>query len=221
MDEQYKQQQATPSAAPSPVATPAPVSVQQQKYEGLAASPTGQAAAPQQAAVPSAASVPSAATPAQTPAPAGVPDYSTEIGAMYDLQRESQLRALEEAYNRNRSTLQGSYDELSRIYGGKTADLAAQYERNRMSTNEALAASGLNVGAGSQANLAQQANYLKAYGQIGAEQSRAERDLSRQIADLEMNYKSAVSQAIADNDYQKAAALLDEYKRRDEAAKEE
>lgn len=150
-----------------------------------------------------------------------VPDYTAEINAMYDAQRQQQLQSLESAYNQNTQTLQSSLKDVSRNYGAKANDLNAQYERSRMAMNEQMAANGLNVGAGSQAGLAQQSNYLNAFGKIGAEQANAEQNINQQIANLEMTYKNAVSDAIAKNDHERAAALLAEYKRRDEAAKEQ
>ena len=152
---------------------------------------------------------------------ATVADYTNEINAMYDAQRQQQTQNLENAYNQNLSTLQQSKEQIAPTYFNQGNDLATQYERTRRNNNMRADMNGLNTGAASQMDLAQQSNYLSSYGQIRAAQANAERQADRQIADLELNYKSAVAQALADNDYQRAAALLSEYKRRDEAAKEE
>ena len=156
----------------------------------------------------------------QKPA-AAVADYSNEINAMYDAQRQQQTQNLENAYNQNLSTLQQSKEQIAPTYFNQGNDLATQYERTRRNSNMRADMNGLNTGTASQMDLAQQSNYLSSYGQIRAAQANAERQADRQIADLEMNYKNSVAQALADNDYQRAAAMLSEYKRRDEAAKEE
>lgn len=152
---------------------------------------------------------------------AAVADYSNEINAMYDAQRQQQTQNLENAYNQNLSTLQQSKEQIAPTYFNQGNDLATQYERTRRNNNMRADMNGLNTGTASQMDLAQQSNYLSSYGQIRAAQANAERQADRQIADLEMNYKNSVAQALADNDYQRAAAMLSEYKRRDEAAKEE
>lgn len=152
---------------------------------------------------------------------AAVADYSNEINAMYDAQRQRQTQSLENAYNQNLSTLQQSKEQIAPTYFNQGNDLATQYERTRRNNNMRADMNGLNTGTASQMDLAQQSNYLSSYGQIRAAQANAERQADRQIADLEMNYKNSVAQALADNDYQRAAAMLSEYKRRDEAAKEE
>lgn len=152
---------------------------------------------------------------------AAVADYSNEINAMYDAQRQQQTQNLENAYNQNLSTLQQSKEQIAPTYFNQGNDLATQYERTRRNNNMRADMNGLNTGTASQMDLAQQSNYLSSYGQVRAAQANAERQADRQIADLEMGYKNSVAQALADNDYQRAAAMLSEYKRRDEAAKEE
>ena len=154
-------------------------------------------------------------------ASASVPDYSNEINAMYDAQKQSQLSQLEGAYNQNVSTMQGEKAKIAPLYNTQANDLATQYERTRRNNNFRADLNGLNTGTASQMDLAQQGNYLKGYGQLRASQAEAERAVDQRIADLEIDYKNAVAQAIASNDYQRATALLDEYKRRDAEAKDE
>jgi hypothetical protein len=154
----------------------------------------------------------------QTPV---VPDYTSEINAMYDAQRQQQLQSLESAYNQNTQTLKNSLANNAKLYNERANDLSAQYERTRMNNNMRAASNGISTGAASQMDLAQQANYLNAFGGIRSAQADSEAAINQQIANLELTYKNAVSDAIANNDHERAAALLAEYKRRDEAAKEE
>lgn len=195
MDEQTlnNQQQVTPTATQA------------------AATPAAQQTTPLQSSV--------TAQPAEN-LPAGVSDYSAQIAQMYDAQMAAKQKSMEDAYNQNMTTMQRAKDEIAPTYFKQGNDLATQYERTRRNNNMRADMNGLNTGAASQMDLAQQSNYLDAFGQIRTAQANAERQADQQIADLEVAYKSQVAQALADNDYQKATALLQEYQRRDNAAEE-
>lgn len=95
-----------------------------------------------------------------------------------------------------------------------------QYERNRRNFNQQAAGSGLNTGTASQAALAQNSTWQRDYGNLRTAEADALTEADRQMAALETQYKSAVAQAIAENDYNRAKALMDEYgnqERRDAA----
>ncbi len=138
--------------------------------------------------------------------------YAKEITALYDAQKEAQLQQLKGAYDQSVQTLQQEQPKIAQAYATQTNDLAAQYERTRMNNNLQAANNGLNTGAGSQMALAQQGNYLSAYGGLKTQQAQAEQAIQDRLAEMEISYKNAVAQAIADNDYQRAAALFAEYK---------
>lgn len=194
MDEQtLKNQQVTPTATQA------------------AATPAAQQTTPLQSSV--------TAQPTEN-LPAGVSDYSAQIAQMYDAQMAAKQQSMEDAYNQNLTTMQRAKDEIAPTYFNQGNDLATQYERTRRNNNMRANMNGLNTGAASQMDLAQQSNYLDAFGQVRTAQANAERQADQQIADLEVAYKSQVAQALADNDYQKATALLQEYQRRDNAAEE-
>jgi len=176
-----------------------------------AAAPAAQQTTPLQSSV--------TAQPAEN-LPAGVSDYSAQIAQMYDAQMAAKQQSMEDAYNQNMTTMQRAREQIAPTYFNQGNDLATQYERTRRNNNMRADMNGLNTGAASQMDLAQQSNYLDAFGQIRTAQANAERQADQQIADLEVAYKSQVAQALADNDYQKATALLQEYQRRDNAAEE-
>lgn len=133
------------------------------------------------------------------------------VAGMHDAQRQANLARMEEEYNRNRSQQEADAAKIPGMYREQGNDLNAQYERNRRNFLTAAAANGINTGAASQAQLAQNAAYQKAYGQIGAAQATAQTEAQRQLANLESAYRSQVNAAIADSDYQKAAAMLQGY----------
>lgn len=86
-----------------------------------------------------------------------------------------------------------------------------QYERNRRNFNQQAAGSGLNTGTASQAVLAQNSTWQRDYGNLRTAEADALAKADQQMAVLETQYKSAVAQAIAENDYNRAKALMDEY----------
>ena len=142
--------------------------------------------------------------------------YSTSgqgqaINDLYDAKQQSQLTQLESAYQESRAEAEAARDKLPGQYRQQANDLAAQYERNRRNFNLQAEASGLNTGAASQAALAQNSAYQRDMGALRTAQADAMTEADRGIAELERQYQANVSSAIADNDYQRAQALLNEY----------
>ena len=130
---------------------------------------------------------------------------------MYDAQKQSQLSQLESAYQASRSEAEAARDKLPGQYRQQANDLSAQYERNRRNFNLQAEASGLNTGAASQAALAQNSAYQRDMGNLRTSQAEAMAEADRGLADLERQYQANVSSAIADNDYKRAQALMNEY----------
>ena len=142
--------------------------------------------------------------------------YSTSgqgqaINDLYDAKKQSQLQQLENAYQASRSEAEAARDKLPGQYQQQANDLSAQYERNRRNFNMQAAGAGLNSGTASQAALAQNSAYQRDMGNLRTAQADAMTEADRGIAELERQYQANVSSAIADNDYQRAQALLNEY----------
>ena len=142
--------------------------------------------------------------------------YSTSgqgqaINDLYDAKKQSQLTQLESAYQASKSEAEAARDKLPGQYQQQANDLAAQYERNRRNFNIQAAGAGLNSGTASQAALAQNSAYQRDMGNLRTAQADAMTEADRGIAELERQYQANVSSAIADNDYQRAQALLNEY----------
>ena len=142
--------------------------------------------------------------------------YSTSgqgkaVNDLYDAKQQSQLTQLESAYQASRAEAEAARDKLPGQYQQQANDLSAQYERNRRNFNLQAENSGLNTGAASQAALAQNSAYQRDMGALRTAQADAMTEADRGIADLERQYQANVSSAIADNDYQRAQALMDEY----------
>lgn len=140
------------------------------------------------------------------------PDYTQQINDIYDKALAAQRGQLDADYNAVMRQIDAAAQQIPTQYQARGNDLNEQYERQRAAMNEQMAANGLNVGAGSQAQLAQNAGYQRAYGQIMAAQADAQATLEQQRVAKEAEYQAAISQALADNDYRRAVALTQELK---------
>jgi len=139
-----------------------------------------------------------------------VADNTNNINAMYDAQKTSQLTGLESAYTQNLSDAESLKPQIDKQYNTAANDLAVQYERNRYNNNLQAAQNGLNVGTGSQMNLALNSQYGRDFGNLRSAQAAAQVEQDRQIANIKAQYQLQVQEAIANNDLARAAALVDE-----------
>jgi hypothetical protein len=146
--------------------------------------------------------------------------YSTArtdaINQMYDSQINQTKSELEAAYNQNVSDAQAAADKIAGTYQTQGNNLATQYERNRYNLNQQAAGNGINTGTGSQQALALASNYQSDYAGLNKSQAEAETEAEKGINDLTTQYRADIQSAIAQNDYQRAAALLDEYNNAEE-----
>ena len=134
------------------------------------------------------------------------------INGVYDSALNATRAGLKTAFDQSLAEQTAARDSIAGTYRGANIDLAIQYERNRRNLNEGAAANGINTGAGSQQQLALNQGYMKGFGQLRAGQAAATAEADRQIALLKTNYQNQLASALADNDYKRAAALLDDYK---------
>ena len=130
---------------------------------------------------------------------------------MYDAQAAAKQQELKAAYDRQMSSAQAAADKIPQTYQQQANALATQYERNRRNLNMQAAGNGINTGAASQQALALNSAYQRDYGSIGRAQADAQAEAQRGMADLTAQYESNIQSTLAQNDYQKAAALLNEY----------
>ena len=143
------------------------------------------------------------------------PSYSTArtdaINQIYDAKAASRRQELQSAYDRQMRSAQAAAEKIPQTYQQQANALATQYERNRRNLNMQAAGNGINTGTASQQALALNSAYQRDYGNIGRAQADAQTEAQRGMANLTAQYESDIQSAIAQNDYQRAAALLDEY----------
>lgn len=133
------------------------------------------------------------------------------INEMFDAQKNAQLNQLETSYNQSMAAHQEARDKISPQYQTAANDLGVQHEREKRNLNMHAAANGINTGTASQMALAQNNAAQRDFGKLRASESEALATADRNIANLTTKYQGDVSAAIAENDYKRAAALLDEY----------
>lgn len=133
------------------------------------------------------------------------------INQMYDANVNAQKANLQTAYDQNLSNYEANRESIAKRYQTARNTAATDYERQRRNFNEQAMMNGLATGVGSQAQLAQNAAYQRQQGKINAAEGTDVSTLERNIADLKVKYQNDINSAVADNDYKRAAALLDEY----------
>lgn len=140
------------------------------------------------------------------------------INDMYAAQQKALEEQYKAAYDQQASDAQAAADKIPGTYQTQANDLAVQYERNKRNLNQQAAGNGLNTGTGSQMSLALNSQWQRDYGGVKQAQADAQAEADRQMVDLKAQYESQVAAAIAQNDFQKAAALIDEYNNSQEFA---
>lgn len=132
------------------------------------------------------------------------------INQMYDAQKAQRENELKSAYEQSMSAQKAAQEKIAPQFQTSANDLATQYERNRRNYNMQAAGNGINTGTASQAALAQNNEYLRAFGNLRATEGEAQAAAERQMADLTAKYQSEVASALAQNDINRAKALFDE-----------
>jgi len=142
-------------------------------------------------------------------------DQSGMVNGVYDANLAARQQALEAAYNQKNMDYDRAEQKIAPVYDTQRNDLETQFQIARHNMGERAAASGLNSGAGMQAALSSQNEYLRDYGEINKAEAAARSDLAFERAKASAAYRDAVAQAIADNDVERAKALYDEAVRLD------
>jgi len=164
---------------------------------------------------PSQAAAPKAKYEAPTlPSASSQADY---IKAMYDASQKAQEEALRASYEKNTGALDYQQSKLAPTYDAAANNAGAQAAIQRANFNESANASGLNTGAGSQAELSMRNAEAANISAIRKAQADAQADLDYQRSQLTLEYQNAIREAIANNELQKAQALYEEAKRVDES----
>ena len=142
------------------------------------------------------------------------------IRDMYDANSASQLAALKSTYEQNVLDYQAQDDLISAEAQRQRNQAASQNDLQRMYMNEMGIMQGLNTGATGQMALAQSAALQGSFADIGTQEQQALADSALERSKLKVQYSAAVDQAIAQNNYELANALYQEYVRQDNLAQQ-
>lgn len=147
-------------------------------------------------------------------------DASQYIRDMYAQQQAAQLAALKSTYEQNVLDYQAQDDLISAEAQRQRNQAAAQNELQRMYMNEMGIMQGLNTGTTGQMALAQSAALQGNLANIGTQEQQALSDSALERSKLKAQYSAAVDQAVAQNNYELANALYQEYVRQDNLAQQ-
>lgn len=137
-------------------------------------------------------------------------DYSSYLKQMYAAQKASALAQLQAAYEKNLAAVDRAEAGVSEQYQAARNSTAGASELAKRNFSEYAAASGLNSGAGGQAELARNVTLQSSLSGIDAAEASTLADLELQRSQLESDYNSAIAQARAEGDYALASALYQE-----------
>lgn len=139
------------------------------------------------------------------------PERVKAINDMYDANANAQKTALQESGAQALSDAQANRDKIAQTYQTQRNMAAVNWERQRRNFLEGANISGVNTGAGSQAELHMMGQGQQQQNTLGYQQAQAEIAAERNIADIQRQTQAAINEAVSKNDYQRAAALLSEY----------
>lgn len=149
-------------------------------------------------------------------------DSQANIGKVYNAGLDTQKKALLDAYNANTAAQDAQSRAVQQNYALAGHDVGVQNNRNAANLTQFANVRGVNTQAGSQHQLSLGNARANALGDLAFQQQQALQEADRQKQLMTTTYQNQVQAAIADNDYKKAAALLDDYnnqrKWRDEQA---
>lgn len=145
----------------------------------------------------------------------GLPVYEAQTGAVnntYDAAQKTALAALQTAYDNAKLEAEAAKAKIPGLYQQQANLIGAQAAVNQANNWEMAAYSGLNRGSGSQMALSQ-ANQLQSdMSALRTAEANAMQDAENQLTSLYINYQNSIAEAVANNEYERAAALLQEYR---------
>lgn len=138
-------------------------------------------------------------------------EFQNTINSAFDNSFNAQKQGLQNAYEQNMAGQTRATGAGQQAFDFAKEDLTTQAGRTQNSMNSYADVRGLNRQPGSQQALSLGLAASTAAGRLAQQQQMALEESERQKAMLSTDYNNRVQAAIADRDYKKAAALLDDY----------
>ena len=139
-----------------------------------------------------------------------VEDLSEYLEELYAAQRRQTLANLNNAYQQNVNAINRAGEGVDARYQNARNQAAGASELAARNFAEYAAASGLNSGAGGQAELARNVTLQNNLNDINSAEADVYADLELQLANAETEYNNAIAQAEASNDFALAESLYQE-----------
>lgn len=146
----------------------------------------------------------------------GLPTYQPQVDYvdnLYEAQKNKALAALQSSYDKSRLELENSMKEIPATYQAQANQIAAEALKQQQNFNESAAYAGMNVGSGSQAQLAMSNQLQSNMSNLRTNEANAMTKAQQQLSALYVDYQNSIAEAIANNEYERAAALLQEYQK--------
>ena len=134
-----------------------------------------------------------------------------QINDLYDKKFKATSDTITAAQNRAVTAAEQARDKLAPQYQDSMNQLSAEYERQRRNNNLQAQMNGLNTGANSQMQLGQMNVYSQGQAGLQRQMNEAVDAANQNIVDIKTQFEDKIAEAAGENDYQRAAALLDEY----------
>lgn len=142
------------------------------------------------------------------------------ISAMYDSLDRANQEKITQNYNSALSDLDAEREKLNRNADESARQASVQSAQNQQRWAETAQAGGLSSGADAQARLAQGNQLQQDLTAIRTARDTGEAELERQRSKLAEQYQSAIREAQANGEYQRANALYEAARYRDQELKE-
>lgn len=133
------------------------------------------------------------------------------INKAYDSGLAAQKQGLLDAYNANTAAQTQQGQNIQKNAGVANYDVGVQNDRNERNVSRFADVRGANTQGGSQHQLNLGSARAAALGNVANIQQQALQESERQKQLMTTSYQNQVQSALKDNDYKRAAALLDDY----------
>ena len=137
------------------------------------------------------------------------------INKIYDSGLKNVNTGLQDAFAQNQQLQAQQAESVRQSFNGLNGDLKVQNDRNDTNLTQFADVRDLNYQPGSQHQLRLNNARNASNAKLAYAQQQALQESERQAALIETNYKNQVAAALADNDYKRAAALMDDYNNQD------
>lgn len=151
----------------------------------------------------------------------GPEDLSEYLRQMYEAQRKAAIGQIQSAYDKNINAIKQSAIGVDAKYQDARNQTSGASELAKRNFAEYAAASGLNSGAGGQAELSRNVTLQNNLNALNQDEANFYSNIEMQKAQAEIDYNNAIAQAEANNDFAQAQALYQEKIRVQEALRQQ